>query len=98
MLSSQQNHDVEKYGKDKGNGQYTFTMPSSKVEVTADFVKEGEVSPFDDLATDAYYYDAVKWAVDNGVTNGVSENLFGPEQACTRAQIVTFLYRAYLGK
>ncbi len=79
---------------DKGNGQYTFTMPSGKVEVTADFVKEGEVSPFDDVATDAYYYDAVKWAVANGVTNGVSENLFGPEQACTRAQIVTFLWRA----
>lgn len=79
---------------DKGNGQYTFTMPSGKVEVAAEFVKEVEVSPFADVATDAYYYDAVKWAVNKGITNGVSETLFGPDQACTRAQIVTFLWRA----
>lgn len=79
---------------DKGNGQYTFTMPSGKVEVAAEFVKEVEVSPFADVTTDAYYYDAVKWAVEKGVTNGVSETLFGPDQACTRAQIVTFLWRA----
>lgn len=79
---------------DKGNGQYTFTMPSGKVEVAAEFVKEVETSPFADVATDAYYYDAVKWAVEKGVTNGVSETLFGPDQACTRAQIVTFLWRA----
>ena len=79
---------------DKGNGQYTFTMPSGKVEVAAEFVKEVEVSPFADVATDAYYYDAVKWAVEKGVTNGVIETLFGPDQACTRAQIVTFLWRA----
>ena len=79
---------------DKGSGQYTFTMPSGKVEVAAEFVKEVEISPFADVATDAYYYDAVKWAVEKGVTNGVSETLFGPDQACTRAQIVTFLWRA----
>ena len=79
---------------DKGNGQYTFTMPSGKVEVAAEFVKEVEVSPFADVATDAYYYDAVKWAVNKGITNGVSETLFGPDQACTRAQSVTFLWRA----
>lgn len=79
---------------DKGNGQYTFTMPSGKVEVAAEFVKEVEVRPFADVAMDAYYYDAVKWAVNKGVTNGVSETLFGPDQACTRAQIVTFLWRA----
>ena len=79
---------------DKGNGQYMFTMPSGKVEVAAEFVKEVEVSPFADVATDAYYYDAVKWAVEKGITNGVSETLFGPDQACTRAQIVTFLWRA----
>ena len=79
---------------DKGNGQYTFTMPSGKVEVAAEFVKEVEVSPFADVETDAYYYDAVKWAVNKGITNGVSETLFGPDQACTRAQIVTFLWRA----
>ncbi len=79
---------------DKGNGQYTFTMPSGKVEVAAEFVKEVEVSPFADVATDSYYYDAVKWAVEKGITNGVSETLFGPDQACTRAQIVTFLWRA----
>lgn len=79
---------------DKGNGQYTFTMPGGKVEVAAEFVKEVEISPFADVETDAYYYDAVKWAVNKGITNGVSETLFGPDQACTRAQIVTFLWRA----
>ena len=80
--------------KDKGNGKYTFTMPSGKVEVKASFAKEVETSPFADVATDAYYYEAVKWAVGKGITTGVGDNLFAPEQPCTRAQIVTFLWRA----
>ncbi len=79
---------------DKGDGKYTFTMPSGRVEVKASFAKEIETSPFADVATDAYYYEAVKWAVKNGITTGVGDNLFAPGQPCTRAQIVTFLWRA----
>ena len=79
---------------DKGNGKYTFVMPAGKVEVKASFAKEIETSPFADVATDAYYYEAVKWAVGKGITTGVGDNLFAPEQPCTRAQIVTFLWRA----
>ena len=79
---------------DKGNGKYTFTMPAGKVEVKASFAKEVETSPFADVATDDYYYEAVKWAVKNGITTGVGGNLFAPGQPCTRAQIVTFLWRA----
>ena len=78
----------------KGNGKYTFTMPSGRVEVKASFTKEIEVSPFSDVATDAYYYEAVKWAADKGITGGIGNSLFGPNQPCTRAQIVTFLWRA----
>ena len=79
---------------DKGNGKYTFTMPAGKVEVKASFTKEIEISPFADVAIDDYYYEAVKWAVKNGVTDGVGNDLFAPSQPCTRAQIVTFLWRA----
>ena len=79
---------------DKGNGKYTFTMPASKVEVNATFVKEVEASPFSDVSTSAYYYEAVKWAQEKGITGGIGNGLFGPNQPCTRAQIVTFLWRA----
>ena len=79
---------------DKGNGKYTFTMPASKVEVSATFVKEVETSPFSDVSTSAYYYEAVKWAQEKGITGGIGNGLFGPNQPCTRAQIVTFLWRA----
>ena len=79
---------------DKGNGKYTFPMPASKVEVNATFVKEVEISPFSDVSTSAYYYEAVKWAQEKGITGGIGNGLFGPNQPCTRAQIVTFLWRA----
>ena len=79
---------------DKGNGKYTFTMPASKVEVNAAFVKKVEISPFSDVSTSAYYYEAVKWAQEKGITGGIGNGLFGPNQPCTRAQIVTFLWRA----
>ena len=79
---------------DKGNGKYTFTLPASKVEVNATFVKEVEISPFSDVSTSAYYYEAVKWAQEKGITGGIGNGLFGPNQPCTRAQIVTFLWRA----
>ena len=79
---------------DKGNGKYTFTMPASKVEINAAFVKEVETSPFGDVSTSAYYYEAVKWAQEKGITGGIGNGLFGPNQPCTHAQIVTFLWRA----
>ena len=80
---------------DKGNGKYTFTMPGSKVEVKATFMEDNSVlNFFYDVSNDAYYYEAVKWAVENGITGGVGSSLFAPNQPCTRAQIVTFLWRA----
>ena len=79
---------------DKGNGKYTFTMPAGKVEINAAFVKEVETSPFSDVSASNYYYEAVKWAQEKGITGGIGNGLFGPNQPCTRAQIVTFLWRA----
>ena len=79
---------------DKGDGRYTFTMPARRVEIKASFVETVEVSPFADVAIDAYCYEAVRWAVKNGITDGVGNDRFAPEQSCTRAQIVTFLWRA----
>ena len=76
------------------DGKYTFKMPDSKVEIQATFVKETEISPFGDVSTDAYYYEAVKWAQKKGITGGIGNDLFGPNQPCTRAQIATFLWRA----
>ena len=81
--------------KDKGNGKYTFTMPAGKVEVKATFMEDNSVlNFFYDVPNGAYFYEAVKWAVENGITTGVGNDLFAPEQPCTRAQIVTFLWRA----
>ena len=79
---------------DKGSGKYTFTMPASKVEIRITFVKEVEASPFADVATNAYYYEAVKWAVSKGITDGIGDGTFNPNGSCTRAHIVTFLWRA----
>ena len=80
---------------DKGGGKYTFTMPASKVEVKATFMEDNSVlNFFYDVPNDAYYYEAIKWAAENGVTGGIGNGLFGPNQPCTRAQIVTFLWRA----
>ena len=76
------------------NGKYSFKMPAGKVEVKATFIKEAEISPFDDVSTNAYYYEAVKWAQEKGITGGIGNGLFAPNQPCTRAQIVTFLWRA----
>ena len=79
---------------DKGNGKYSFTMPDGKVEVKAVFAKKVETSPFGDVSADAYYNKAVQWAQEKGITDGISSDLFGPKQPCTRSQIVTFLWRA----
>lgn len=81
---------------DKGNGTYTFKMPSGKVSLSAEFrpVNESWSNPFIDVASDAYYADAVAWAVRKGVTNGTTFNTFSPDRPCTRGEIVTFLWRA----
>ena len=78
---------------DKGNGKYTFVMPSGKVDIKTIFTEQAEVSPFDDVPNDAYYYEAVKWAQEKEITGGIGNDLFAPNQPCTRAQIVTFLWR-----
>lgn len=82
---------------DKGDGKYTFTMPRSAVTVEATFAEIGtepESPVFTDVPASAYYYDAVLWAVENGVTEGTNATTFSPDMSCTRAQMVTFLWRA----
>lgn len=82
---------------DKSDGKYTFKMPASKVIVEVTFTEIGaepEAPVFTDVPTSAYYYDAVQWAVENGVTEGTSATTFGPNISCTRAQMVTFLWRS----
>ena len=76
------------------NGKYTFTMPTGKVTVKGSFVEEAPVQIFKDVPVDAYYYEAVKWAAEKGITGGVGNKLFAPNAPCTRAQIVPFLWRA----
>ena len=79
----------------KGGGKYAFTMPTSKVEVRVTFMEDNSLlNFFYDVPNNAYYFDAVKWAVENGITGGVGGYLFAPNGDCTRAQIVTFLWRA----
>ena len=89
-------------GKDKElkltekNGKYTFTMPDSKVTVAATFKASAPTgkNPFIDVPAGSYYEDAVIWAVDKGITSGTSAVTFDPNGNCTRAQAVTFLWRA----
>ena len=91
------------------DGKYTFTMPAGKVTVTPVFVKEGSEpttpptdpttppadneNPFVDVKTGDYFYDAVLWAVKEGVTSGTTDTTFSPDESCTRGQTVTFLWR-----
>lgn len=79
---------------DKGDGKYTFTMPDGKVSVDASFSKIAATINFRDVNQSDYYYDAVQWAVEKGITEGTSATTFSPDASCTRAQMVTFLYRA----
>ena len=74
--------------------QYKGADYTKFIEAIAAFVKKVETSPFSDVSTSAYYYKAVKWAQEKGITDGIGNGLFGPNQPCTRAQIVTFLWRA----
>lgn len=82
---------------DKGSGKYTFAMPGSSVKIQVSFkeIAEQVVNPFTDVYESDYYYDAVLWAVANGVTAGTSATTFSPNAPVTRAQMVTFLWRAY---
>lgn len=77
----------------EGNGKYTFKMPASDVKVIAEF-EEMQVNTFADVLSNEWYAEAVEWAVQNGITNGVSKDLFAPNAPCTRGQIITFLWRA----
>ena len=76
------------------NGKYIFSMPASNVEVEATFKAVKSGNPFVDVPSGAYYEDAVIWAVENGITGGKANGLFGSNDPCTRGQIVTFLWRA----
>ena len=81
----------------KGNGKYTFSMPGSSVKIQVSFkeIAEQVVNPFTDVYESDYYYDAVLWAVANGVTAGTSATTFSPNAPVTRAQAMTFLWRAH---
>ena len=79
---------------DKGNGKYTFTMPSGKVSVDVSFAAIQTAISFRDVKQGDYFYDAVQWAVEKGITEGTGANTFSPNASCTRAQMVTFLWRA----
>ena len=80
---------------DKGGGQYTFTMPSSPVTVTATFMDDNTMlNFFVDVPAGAYYYDAVLWAAEGGIVTGTDAVHFSPDASCTRAQLVAFLWRA----
>lgn len=76
------------------NGKYTFTMPRSAVTVEAVFTAAAAEGTFADVSPDAYYADAVEWAVANGITGGTTATTFSPNNPCTRAHAVTFLWRA----
>ena len=90
---------LDKNGKElkltEKNGKYTFTMPAGKVEVKVTFMEDNSMlNYFVDVKADNYFYDAVKWAAEKGITSGTDDTHFGPNATCTRAQIVTFLWRA----
>ena len=78
----------------ENNGKYTFEMPASKVTIKPSFKKITTSNPFTDVNADDYFFDAVMWAIENGITSGTSATTFSPNESCTRAQIVTFLWRA----
>ena len=81
---------------EKDDNKFTFKMPGSKVTVEASFklIETEPENPFTDTSKSDYFYDAVLWAADKGITSGVTDTLFAPNVSCTRAQMVTFLWRA----
>ena len=76
---------------EQADGTYTFTMPNGQVTVTVTFAEAP--LPFPDVAEGDWFYDAVRYAYENGLMDGVGDNLFAPNSETTRAQLVTILYR-----
>ena len=89
-------NEIEVTEKD---GKYTFTMPDSEVTIETVFEEASETPSdtgrFIDVHEGDYYYEPVEWAAENGITNGITKDKFGPALGCTRAQVVTFLWIAY---
>lgn len=79
--------------KYEGDNQYSFRMPVGGVTIRAEFTPRGQYGSFGDVARSDYFFDAVEWAADQGIMDGVGGGLFAPHSACTRAQLVTILYR-----
>ena len=90
--------DVLVDGKSVGAvASYKFTKVKAKHTIEARFAKTEDVTPstgFTDVKTTDYFFNAVDWAVKNNITNGLTSTTFGPDVTCTRAQTVTFLWRA----
>ena len=76
---------------EQAGGTYTFTMPNGQVTVTVTFAEAP--LPFPDVTEGDWFYDAVRYAYENGLMDGVGDNLFAPNSETTRAQLVTILYR-----
>lgn len=99
LTVTDKNGDKVKLTK-KDDNKFTFKMPSSSVEIEVSFTKIEETpepdpsTGFVDVPANAYYADAVEWAVSKGITSGTSATTFSPDMSCTRAQMVTFLWRA----
>ena len=78
-----------------GKGRYSFIMPDSEVTIKAAFLNAADVPvSFADVSADDYYYEAVLWAVSQGITLGTDDAHFSPDADCARGQLVTFLWRA----
>lgn len=81
---------------EKADNKFTFKMPASRVDIEVSFrlIETETENPFTDISKSDYFYDAVLWAVEQGITSGTSDTTFSPSASCTRAQMVTFLWRA----
>ena len=98
MTVTDKNGDAVKV-TDNGDGTYSFKMPATGVTVTPVIGKVEGSEPttglkFVDVPEDAYFFTPVYWAVDKGITNGTDDTHFSPDDACTRAQMLTFLWRS----
>ena len=85
------------------DGKFSSNAPCTRAQAVTFLFRASKASAdgapaFSDVAADAYYAEAVKWATDNGITNGTTSSTFSPGSGCTRAQIVTFLWRLYAEK
>lgn len=106
-IASEHNVQVQVSGADVSDGSTStaqtvsatpagVTVSTASSNLTAEETPEDTAgsNPFTDVSADAYYHDAVLWAVENGITSGTSATTFSPNAVCTRAQAVTFLWRA----